>query len=105
MEQPIVRIVRMEFQPDKLDDFFQLFEASKHSIRARPGCQHLELHRDAQQENVLYTYSVWTSEAALNAYRDSEVFGNVWPKTKALFSAKPQAFSLVKMEEVSGSGF
>lgn len=105
MEQAIVRIVRMEFQADKLEAFHQIFEASKHSIRAREGCLGLELHRDAQKAHVLYTYSIWTSEAALNAYRESELFGKVWPKTKALFAAKPQAFSLCRMEEVPGLGF
>ena len=103
MANKIVRIVRMEFQPDKLDDFHQIFESSKHAIRAREGCLHLELHQDANQANVLYTYSHWASEDALNAYRKSDVFGKVWPKTKALFADKPQAFSLVKVEEVSNS--
>lgn len=101
MAHMIVRIVRMEFQPEKLNDFHQIFQASKHAIRAREGCLHLELHQDASQANVLYTYSHWTSEEALNAYRKSDVFGKVWPKTKALFADKPQAFSLVKLEEVS----
>ncbi|MEO0585951.1 MAG: hypothetical protein AAF135_27315, partial [Bacteroidota bacterium] len=37
----------------------------------------------------------------LDAYRRSELFGNVWPKTKRLFSAKPLAYSLHQLEEVS----
>lgn len=100
MSQMIVRIVRMEFQPEKLDAFFDIFESSKHAIRAREGCLHLELHQDASQPHVLYTYSHWASEEALNAYRNSDTFGDVWPRTKALFAAKPQAFSLVKLQEV-----
>lgn len=103
MATDIVRIVRMEFQPEKLEDFYQIFESSKHAIRAREGCKHLELHRDARQHNVLYTYSIWTSEEALNAYRYSDLFAKVWPKTKALFAAKPLAYSLVKEEMVPGS--
>lgn len=96
----LIRIVRMEFQADRLDEFDQLFDLNKQQIRAVKGCLSLELHRDLSASNVRYTYSTWTSEAALNAYRKSELFGQVWPRTKALFADKPQAFSLVKMEVV-----
>ncbi|WNJ20874.1 antibiotic biosynthesis monooxygenase family protein [Pontibacter sp. G13] len=96
----IVRIVRMEFQADKLEAFHQIFDQSKQAIRQFPGCLHLELHRDPQNEQVRYTYSHWEHEDALNAYRKSELFGGVWPATKALFAAKPKAFSLIQMETV-----
>ena len=92
----ITRIVRMEFQPDKVDQFLEIFHASKEQIRHFPGVHHLEFHRDLKQPNVFYTYSIWENEEALNAYRHSELFGSVWPRTKALFAGKPQAFSLVK---------
>lgn len=92
----ITRIVRMEFQPEKVDEFLKIFHASKEQIRHFPGVHHLELHRDLNQDNVFYTYSHWESEIALNAYRESKLFRGIWPQTKALFSQKPQAFSLVK---------
>ena len=50
--------------------------------------------------NVLFTYSHWEDEESLNNYRISETFKEVWPQTKALFAAKPQAFSLEKLETV-----
>lgn len=96
----ITRIVRMEFEPEKVDDFLTVFNASKSRIRHFPGVQHLELHRDAGQPNVFYTYSIWNSESDLEAYRHSDLFKSVWSKTKILFSAKPKAFSLVKEQEV-----
>ncbi|MEL6625045.1 MAG: antibiotic biosynthesis monooxygenase [Bacteroidota bacterium] len=97
----IIRIVRMEFESDKLSDFQQIFDNSKAAIRAFPGCQYLALHQDAHNPNVRYTYSLWDSQACLDAYRNSELFGSVWPKTKRLFSAKPLAYSLHQLEEVS----
>ena len=96
----IVRIVRMEFQEDKLDTFQAIFDESKQKIRNFPGCNHLELHKDATLSHVRYTYSIWDSEEDLNKYRYSELFAGVWPQTKALFKARPMAFSLDKMEEV-----
>ncbi|MEM7656586.1 MAG: antibiotic biosynthesis monooxygenase family protein [Bacteroidota bacterium] len=98
----IVRIVRMEFRPEAVAEFHAIFEASKSHIRSFPGCTHLELHQDAQFPNVRWTYSHWEAQDRLDAYRQSELFGQVWPQTKALFAAKPQAFSLVLMETVSG---
>jgi quinol monooxygenase YgiN len=97
----IVRIVRMEFHPDNLETFQGIFDASKMAIRHFPGCLHLELHRDPRHPQVRYTYSHWRSQADLDAYRQSELFGSVWPRTKALFAAPPQAFSLERLEEVS----
>lgn len=92
----ITRIVRMEFAPEQVETFLALFEATKSQIRHFPGVQHLELHRDATQPNVFYTYSKWESAAALEAYRVSALFESVWSRTKVLFAGKPQAFSLLK---------
>jgi len=36
---------------------------------------------------------MWESEEALNAYRKSELFGSVWPKTKACFANPAEAWS------------
>ena len=90
----IIRVVRMTFQPDRLLDFLRLFEASEVSIRQATGCRHLELWQDTEQPNVYCTYSHWDSVAALDAYRRSALFGQIWPVTKALFMAPPVAFSV-----------
>lgn len=90
----IKRIVKLTFQEDKVEEFEQVFEASKSFIRNRAGCQHLELLQDIHQPNVFFTYSFWDDEDALNAYRHSELFKKTWAKTKVLFSDKPQAWSV-----------
>jgi autoinducer 2-degrading protein len=80
--------------------FHQVFDENKQQIRNFDGCLQLELHADPANENVRYTFSLWRSQADLDAYRKSELFQQVWPRTKALFAARPQAFSLQKLEEV-----
>jgi (4S)-4-hydroxy-5-phosphonooxypentane-2,3-dione isomerase len=35
----------------------------------------------------------------LNAYRESELFKFIWPRTKALFNAKPEAWTLHGISE------
>jgi quinol monooxygenase YgiN len=91
----IKRVVKMTFQPEKVEAFLQdVFEASKSNIRAFPGCQSMELLRDTTTPNILFTLSVWDSEEALNTYRSSELFQSTWSKTKVLFADKAQAWSM-----------
>lgn len=95
---PIIRIVRMTFQADKINAFRQNFDENKQQIRAFAGCQHLELWQDLQNAQIFCTYSIWESEEALDNYRNSALFERVWATTKAWFADKPQAFSVQKQE-------
>ncbi|GAA4004607.1 hypothetical protein GCM10022408_15510 [Hymenobacter fastidiosus] len=94
----VIRIVRMTFQPDRTADFLKIFRDSEALIRQMPGCQHLELWQDADLPHVYCTHSHWDSAEALNAYRRSELFGQVWPATKALFAAPVLAFSVNQVD-------
>lgn len=87
-------MVRMTFQPDKVKEFLHVFDQSKDKIRAFEGCRHMELLQDLNDSHIFMTYSHWDSETHLNNYRKSELFGQVWPATKKLFSAPPHAFSV-----------
>ncbi len=89
----LIRIVKMIFQKDKIDEFVKIFEENKEAIRNQDGCKHLQLWQDKDQPNVFSTYSLWENEEYLNQYRHSETFGKVWPATKALFAEKPIASS------------
>ena len=97
----LIRIVRMTFQEDKIGDFLEIFNRSKHLIREFEGCQHLELLRDKNAPNVMLTYSYWLSEEHLNAYRNSELFKTTWAATKVLFLDKAVAFSSERVEVVA----
>lgn len=90
----IVRIVQMTFQPGKVAEFLALFEEKKQFIRGFEGCTHLELWNDTKNEHIFFTYSIWQSEAHLDHYRFSPLFKDLWPRTKALFADKPQAWSV-----------
>ncbi|GAA4450070.1 putative quinol monooxygenase [Nibrella saemangeumensis] len=96
----LIRIVRMTFQPDKLDEFMVIFNQSKDRIRTFPGCRHLELLQDIDKPNVRMTYSLWESADELEAYRQSELFRTTWAATKVLFADKPVAFSAEKITEL-----
>lgn len=97
----IIRIVQMSFRQDEVKNFLFLFDERKEMIRSFEGCNHLELWQDAKNDNVFFTYSIWDSEDHLNHYRFSELFKDTWAKTKALFNAKPKAWSVNKVVDVS----
>lgn len=90
----IIRIVKMTFMPEKVNEFLAVFHSSKLLIRNFEGCSHLELLNDINAPNVFFTYSYRQSEEALNNYRNSELFAGVWSKTKVLFAAKTEAWSV-----------
>lgn len=96
----IIRIVKMTFRPEEVETFRTLFAAKKQLIRGFAGCAHLELWQDAQDAAIFFTYSHWESEEALNRYRFSELFKEVWSDTKALFAAKAEAWSVNRQTEV-----
>jgi quinol monooxygenase YgiN len=96
----ITRIVRMHFRPEERQAFLDIFNASKHLIRQFDGCQHLRLYNEAGSPDIFFTYSVWTSAAHLDAYRNSALFRDTWAATKALFADKPQAWSLEELTTV-----
>lgn len=94
----IVRVVRMTFRTDAVADFRALFAERKSTIAAFEGCTHLELWQDAADPAVFCTYSHWASEAHLDRYRFSEFFKDTWGETRALFSAKPVAWSALVVD-------
>ncbi|MDM9632217.1 putative quinol monooxygenase [Robiginitalea aurantiaca] len=90
----LTRIVKMTFEPENIPSFERLFKASEKEIRAFPGCVNVNLLQDIKDPSVFFTYSHWESEAALEAYRNSEFFKGVWGQTRTLFSERPKAWSL-----------
>lgn len=93
----IVRIVKMTFEASETEAFQELFQRNKEKIRGFEGCEFLELYRDKNDRNIFFTYSYWQDEAALENYRVSPLFKEVWSETKKLFSAKPEAWSVDKV--------
>ena len=86
----------MTFQPDKVTDFLQAFESRKERIANFEGCSGVDLLRDINQTNIFFTYSKWQNEAALEKYRESELFQSTWDEVKKMFSGKPEAWSVEK---------
>ncbi len=90
----IKRFVKLTFKPEHTQDFIELFNSTKALIAAVEGCSHLELLHDVDNKNVFFTFSIWENTIYIDQYRESELFKNVWAKTKVMFGDKPEAWSL-----------
>lgn len=89
----IQRIVHMTFKEEALPSFMALFEQHRDDIAGQPGCHSLLLVQDVGDPSTISTISLWEDAESLDAYRKSALFGKVWPATKALFAAPPEAHS------------
>lgn len=93
----LVRIVKLTFKNENIADFLQIFEGHREGIKIFKGFSSLELYQEKINPEVFFTYSHWEDEAALENYRKSEYFRDIWSRTKILFSDKPEAWSLQKI--------
>ncbi len=97
----LVRIVKLTFKTENIASFEQIFNTTKEGIRSFEGCNFLELYQDKNNPAVFFTYSYWDNEAALDNYRHSDFFKEVWAKTKILFAGAPAAWSVNKIETLN----
>lgn len=98
----LIRVVRMYFKEEHVQDFLKIFEESKDRIRNFDGCLKLELLQDYNQKHILTTYSYWRDSKSLNNYSTSAVFMQNWAQMKKYFSRRPMAFSCIKLDEIDG---
>jgi quinol monooxygenase YgiN len=95
----ITRIVKLTFHPEKVAAFMEVFEESKDKIRSVEGCYGMELLKNIDAPNVLFTHSTWRSTQDLEKYRLSELFQKTWARTKIHFAAKAEAWSLESVDK------
>lgn len=90
----LIRIVKLEFQAERLDDFLSHFETVKFQVSNFPGCAGMKLLQDKSDPSIVFTYSVWKNEESLNNYRHSGLFHSIWPTIKPWFRKKAEAWSV-----------
>jgi len=91
----IHRIVKMKFKPEFSDEFSDFIPSIVNKIASFEGCSKVEILRDVKNENIFFTCSYWNSESDLENYRYSELFKDVWTRTKQMFAEKAQAWSTI----------
>lgn len=96
----LIRIVKMGFKTECIQDFIAHFDAHSSLIRQSPGNRHLELWQDQKEPHVFFTYSFWETPEDLENYRNSDLFLKVWAETKPMFSQKPEAWSVDQVRSI-----
>lgn len=94
MNESLIRIVKMEFTAQGAETFLAIFETASPKIAAFPGCLSVQLLRDHHDPARFFTYSRWESPDDLEKYRYSELFQSTWARTKPLFRARAEAWSV-----------
>lgn len=94
----------MRFKTTEVENFKQIFQESCSKIAAFEGCQNVQIFCQANDVQTMFTISHWDSEAALELYRQSELFKFTWAKTKPLFEEKAQAWSLLNISNNAING-
>lgn len=89
----MIRIVKLTLDPNHLERFISHFDTVKTQINQFPGCLGMQLLTDQKQKGIVFTYSKWEDASALDNYRNSELFGKIWPTVKQWFIDKPEAWS------------
>ncbi len=90
----LTRIVKLTFETDKIADFIGYFDTIKTQVSSFENCFGMRLHQDLKHPNIVFTYSLWKDEEALNNYRDSELFQGVWSTIKPWFHTRAEAWSV-----------
>ena len=84
----LTRIVKMKFKEKYLNDFFLFFDQVNTKISSFEGCKGMRLIQDINDPTVIFTYSEWENEKALNNYRNSELFLLIGLKLSPYFLKK-----------------
>jgi len=92
----IKRIVKLHIRPEEVNSFRDLFIQSKSTILSF-DCHHVECLQSVDDPSIFFTYSHWKSVEALNEYRHSEEFAEIWKSTKVLFGERAMAWSTVEI--------
>ena len=95
----ITRIVMLNFKPDKVAEFLEIFNQNKQLLAKSDGCIRIEIFKSTSDIDTYFTISNWQSEEHLERYRQSEIFKEIWSKVKPLFNNKAQAWTLNTLNE------
>jgi len=90
----LVRVVKMHFAPNFIDEFKSLFKGVKSKILASAGCEDVKLLQHETDPSIFFTISNWQSAEHLEQYRNSALFKETWAKVKPNFAHKAEAWSL-----------
>ena len=94
----VIRIVSLKCKPEDIDAFRLLLHKSSPRVRQFPGCLSLQIVNDITDPTGFFTISAWRDVDALEAYRTSPLFEQVWPRIKAFLREPARASTCEEIE-------
>lgn len=94
----LVRIVKLTFKEEHIEEFKLLFKESEDKIRNFAGCNSMDGYQDQLSHCIFFTYSIWDSPESLENYRKSILFKDIWTVTRQYFSIPAEAWSLQRLD-------
>ena len=92
----IVRVVKMQFNINFIEEFKSTFNTVKPLIASFDGCSEVKLLQHETEPTIFFTISKWQNAEALENYRKSDLFIETWAKVKPNFASKAEAWSLIE---------
>jgi hypothetical protein len=94
-KKSLTRVVKLSFDPQHIETFRSILADHIAAISNMEGCIRVQGFQDAREPYIFFTISEWENEQALDNYRYSPFFKNLWAKVKPLFAEKAMAHSLL----------
>ena len=100
----ILRIVKMEVDPQKLEIFNHFMKNLNEEKVKLEGCVHHDHFPEKKFVNVYYSYTIWENVNYLKKYKKSPLFKEVVKTLKSLCMTEPYAWTVENIiEQKSGN--
>ena len=94
----VIRLVSLKCKPEDVGAFRLFLHDSAPRVRDFSGCFSLQIVNDVADSTSFFTISTWRDVDALEAYRTSPLFNQVWPRIKAFLREPARASTCEEIE-------
>ena len=86
----VVAIVKLPAAPGKGKELAAAMDFALENVKAESGTRYYIIHAEAGNDDVLWMYEMYDSQADLDAHTSSEWFKQLGPKVGGLFGGAPE---------------
>ncbi len=86
----VVAIVKLPAAPGKGKELAAAMDFALENVKAESGTRYYIIHAEAGNDDVLWMYEMYDSQADMDAHTSSEWFKQLGPKVGGLFGGAPE---------------
>lgn len=96
----------MTVKEQYIDSFRKRVPVISNEVRRVSGCMHNDIFRDRNNDNIFYSYTIWSSEEDIERYLKSMYYKEIWGDIWDYFKKEPMAWKIDNMFDYpSGENF